>query len=276
MKITITGSAGFIGWATVREATRRGHQVLPFDKRFGDEITSVRDVHNRVRDGDAVIHLAGVLGTAELYDRRDTAVDVNIKGTMRVLEACLDHGKPFVGITQPNCWTNVYQATRIAAQQIALGFNRDFGVAVTFIRAFNGYGPRQLHGPGHPKKIIPTLATESWNGRPMPIWDDGEQLVDLVHVDDVAWRLVGAAEGGDGTGDGQIWDAGTGRPITVNEVARRVGDVTGNHAVEHLPMRPGETPGTIIRATNFGPWPPRTTDDDELERLAETVRWYKP
>ena len=139
------------------------------------------------------------------------------------------------------------------------------------VRAFNGYGPYQAYGPGHPQKILPTFARAAWEGRPLPIWGDGEQAMDLVHADDVGRMLVEAV----GHGGDAVFDAGTGVPVTVNELAAVVLEVTGSKAgVQHLPMRPGEIP---VRVTAEGAgwddlgWKPEL----DWDRVAETVRWYK-
>lgn len=282
VKIAVTGSAGFIGSAVCRLAEARNHEIIHIDRRTGRDIMDRKAVTEAVSGADAVIHLAGVLGTAELYQAADKAVDINIKGTLRVLDACADDarfGVPFVGITMPDVWANIYQATKIAAQRIALGYHRDRGVPVTLIRAFNAYGPGQAHGDGHPQKIIPTFASRAWSGQPIPIWGNGRQQVDLIHVDDIARILLAAAEGsadGDGLyGQGQIYDAGTGLGTEVLEVAYQVGKMVGYQMVEFLPMRQGETPDTRVIArvqspVGFGtPW---TADP----RFAEAVSSYMP
>jgi hypothetical protein len=90
---------------------------------------------------------------------------------------------------------------------------------------------------------VPTFARAAWEGRPLPVWGDGEQTMDLVHTDDVARMLIEAV----GHGDDVTFDAGTGQAVTVNELAAFVLEQTGSTAgVEHLPMRPGERPTRIV------------------------------
>jgi UDP-glucose 4-epimerase len=103
------------------------------------------------------------------------------------------------------------------------------------------------------------------------VWGDGEQTMDLVHSDDVGRMLVDAAR----HGDDATFDAGTGMAVTVNELARAVLDITGSTAgVEHLPMRPGETPTRIV-AQGDGwdrlEWKP----EHSWDRIAEVVDWYR-
>jgi UDP-glucose 4-epimerase len=260
--IVVTGGSGFIGTAVVKVIERRGMRAFPFDRSGGLDILDANRVDEWLSQADGVIHLAGVLGTAELFDRITTAVDVNIHGSRIILEAAARYQIPYVGITMPQVFPSIYTATKIAATRLASALHGARGLPVAHVRAFNAYGPGQAFGldantaaavgwpaavNGHPQKIVPAMAACSWSGRPMPIWGDGTQGVDLVHVDDVARMLVDALT----HGDDDTFDAGTGAPFTVNDVAAMIGQVTGNTEVMHLPMRHGEAP-TRICATGEG------------------------
>lgn len=263
----VTGGAGFIGSAVVARLTDLGYEPVVFDRSTGGDIT-----RDQFPDADHVIHLAGVLGTDELFDNEDLAWDVNLRGTINVLRWCRATGAGFTGITMPDVFPSIYTATKVAAGRAALYYHHNWGVPVSHVRAFNAFGPGQKHGPGHPRKIIPAFATESWAGEPMQIWGDGTQTCDLIHVRDLARILVTATH----FGRGETFDGGTGTAFTVNEVAEMVGCITGNHTVQYRPMRRGERP-TAIRATGEGwdlvehPWRPTFNHDD----LVETVRWYQ-
>lgn len=237
MRVAVTGGRGFIGRPLLRELRNRGHQVWTLDLPRHD-VRTLRSLGG----ADAVIHLAGVLGTHELFDTVDLAIDVNVKGTARVLDAARQAGAAYVGITMPAVFPSIYTATKMAATGLEHAYHHTYGLRVSRVRAFNAYGPGQKHGPGHPQKILPTFAVEAWANRPIPIWGDGEQTVDLIHTDDLARLLADAL----GHGDDATFDGGTGVAMSVNEVARRVLDVTGSTAgVRYLPMRRGETPTTI-------------------------------
>lgn len=248
MRITVTGGSGFIGAATVRAL--EGHEVTVFDHALGHDVRDPDDCDMAIEGADAVIHLAGVLGTAELFDQVQRAISVNVAGTANILDSCKRYGAAYVGITMPDCWPSLYQATKLAAVRIAESYHHNYGVPVTHIRAFNAYGPGQAHGPTHPQKIIPTFAWHAWRGLPMPIWGDGDQTVDLVHVDHIARCLAKAAEGGAFFGCGETWDACSGFELTVLDVARRVGAICGSTKVEFLPMRAGELEHTKLCGTD--------------------------
>ena len=273
-EVLITGGSGFIGQAVVAECVKRGIYARVFDRVTGGDVRDAMAVDDAAHGAQAVIHLAGVLGTAELFDDAERAIDVNVKGALNVLQACRRHGAGFVGISMPDCWANVYQATKGCAKRLATAWHQNFGVPVSHVRAFNAYGPGQKWGPGHPQKIVPTFATLAWQGKPLPVWGDGSQTVDMVHSGDIARMLVDAT----GYGDDQTFDAGTGQAKTVLGIARKIleiAGVDGIDAIEFLPMRAGETPTTLTCATGQGwdvlGWCP----DWSEERFREVVEGYR-
>jgi UDP-glucose 4-epimerase len=270
-QMVVTGGDGFIGRQVRAEARVRGWHCPSFDRQTGKDIRHFDDVLWALDGADAVIHLAGVLGTHELFDDPQLAVDVNVTGTLNVLEACRRTGAAFVGITMPQVFPSIYTATKVAATRLASAYRHSCGVPVSHVRAFNAFGVGQAHGAGHPQKIVPTFAVEAWAGRPIPIWGDGEQTVDLIDISQLARLLVEAVDHGDDV----TFDGGTGRAFTVNQVAQMVLDITGSKAgMVHLPMRRGETPTQIV-ATGEGwdrlDWQPRFDEDEFL--LA--VEWYR-
>lgn len=269
-RVVVTGGRGFIGAPVVDELAKRGYEP----EVFGLEQGGVEDssaVFDFVDGAEFVIHLAGVLGTHELFDSVGHAVQVNVQGTVNVLQACRHHGAGFVGITMPQVFPSIYTATKVCATRLASAFHRDFGLQVSHVRAFNAFGPGQAYGRGHPQKIVPTFAIKALRGEPIPIWGDGEQGVDLIHTSDLATMLVDAAA----FVDDQVFDGGTGQMFTVNQVSEMVKEITGSNVPnEYLPMRRGEEPTKIV-AEGEGwdalGWQPRFRNRD----LIDTVDWYR-
>jgi UDP-glucose 4-epimerase len=268
MRIAVTGGSGFLGQAAIRAAEAAGHEAWSFDRAHGNDVLGDLAA---LKGADTVVHLAGMLGTSELFDAPEAAVHANVIGTLRVLRWCQDHDAGYVGITMPPVFPSVYTATKIAADRLATAWHTAYDVPVSHVRAYNAYGPGQKWGPGHPQKILPTFARAAWEGRPLPVWGDGEQTMDLVHSDDVGRMLVDAAAHGDDV----TFDAGTGVAVTVNELAAVVLDVTGSTAgVEHLPMRKGETPTRIVAGGEGWDrldWKP----EHSWQRIAQVVDWYR-
>jgi UDP-glucose 4-epimerase len=269
MKVLLTGGGGFIGSAVKEQLAIRSHVCKSFD--LPNDIRSRADLRVVGRGCDAVIHLAGVLGTHELFDTPELAVDVNVKGTLNVLDWCKDTGARYVGITMPQVFPSIYTATKVAATRLASAYHHTHGVPVSHVRAFNAFGPGQKWGPGHPQKIVPTFAIAALRGEPMPVWGDGSQGVDLIYTPDLARMLVEALE----FGDDDVFDGGSGTMWTVNQVAHLVAEAAGTTAqIDYLPMRRGETPTHIV-AKGEGwdklKWSPKFWTAD----LVETVRWYK-
>jgi UDP-glucose 4-epimerase len=241
--VAVTGGAGFIGRYVCDELIARGYGVEVLGLESGFDVRRPFEL-----DAHACIHLAGVLGTHELFDDVHGAIDANIHGTVNVLDACVQADARYVGITMPQVFPSIYTATKVAATRIASAYHRNYGLPVSHVRAFNAFGPGQAHGPLHPQKIVPTFAVEAWAGRPIPIWGDGTQTVDLIHAEELAVILCDALDHGDDV----TFDGGTGLPLTVNEVAAMVLQITGSTAgINFLPMRRGEVP-TYIVATHEG------------------------
>lgn len=270
--IAVTGGRGFLGTATVGYAHSLGHKAWAFDRSDGDDILGDLD---RLEGATHVIHLAGMLGTSELFDTPEQAILANVTGTLRILQWCEANGAGYTGITMPDSsWANVYQATKLCAMRLATSWHQAYGVPVSHVRAFNAYGPGQKHGPGHPQKILPTFATAAWAEKPIPIWGSGLQSVDLIYSGDVAKMLVDATD----FGDDQVFDAGTGVAMTVRQVASLVNRIAGRplDSFDYLPMRKGESPETEIVAKGEGWLELGYRPEMNMDALTKTIQWYRP
>lgn len=275
MRILVTGGRGFIGTAVCQALLEAGHAVTPFDTADGRIEQNIRNrpaVMQAVYGKHAVIHLAGLLGTDELFDNPYDAVSVNVNGTLNVLDACVQYGAQYVGISMPDVFPSIYTATRTCARNLATAYHHAHRLPTAHVQAYNVFGPGQKHGLGHPRKIIPAFATEAWQDEPITVWGDGNQTVDMIDSQTVAQIFVDAL----GVIDNSIIDAGTGVQWTVNEVVNYVLKHTKSSSpVVHKPMRRGEIPTHSIKAIGRG-WhhlsePPRLY----LDRLNETIDSYR-
>lgn len=264
--VLVTGGNGFIGRYVVEELLERGYGVTVLDTRYrepaeGSELLlgDIRDatsVTEAVAHADGVIHLAGVLGTQETIKNPRPAAETNILGGLNVLEACAQYDAPLVNIAVGNYWmNNTYSITKNTVERFVDMFRRFRGSRMTVVRALNAYGPRQTaaapYGPSKVRKIMPSFICRALTGEPIEIYGDGEQVMDMIYVADVAKILVSALEATADNTAQTVYEAGTGRPTTVNdiagivvaEVAKQGGPLVD---VVHLPMRPGEDERSVV------------------------------
>ena len=297
MKVMVTGASGFIGGHVVDRLLAVGHEVIAFDRlhkgevlrdgvyRFLGDTRDATAVDEAVAVSDGVIHLAGVLGTSETIDNPTPAVETNIRGSLNVFQAVRAYRKRAAYITVGNYWfANTYSITKTTAEQLAWMFNNEHGTEIAVVRALNAYGPRQKIGPV--RNIMPNFIVPALKGEPITIYGDGEQVMDVIHVRDVADILVRALIEDHGQYrykpergiDNLVkFEAGTGRATTVNEIAQMVIDAVGMGMVEHVPMRGGEPERSVVLGDpkTLAPLNIEPYDLIPLEKgIAETVKWY--
>jgi UDP-glucose 4-epimerase len=197
---------------------------------------------------DGVVHLAGLLGTSELVDDPAAAVDTNIIGALNVFQGCrtaVTLGRPIscVHITVGNHFMdNPYAITKSTSERFARMFNVEHDTDIRVVRVLNAYGSHQTHQPV--RKIVPTFVRAALSGEPIRIYGDGEQVMDMIDVRDVAKILVDAllAPSIDG-----LLSAGTGRHLTVNEIARLIIEAAHSQSdIVHVPMRAGEPERSVV------------------------------
>lgn len=264
MKVLVVGY-GFIGHHTVDVLLSRGYEVTVLE-RYQDKVTRRRDdvsiVLGDIRDRElvadmcfqhqAVINLAGILGTQETIHNPFSSVQTNIVGALNVFDACAPNPEfpqatPVVQIVVGNHWMeNTYSITKTTAERFARMYNRERQSRISVVRALNAYGEFQKHYPV--RKIIPTFVVNALRGEPIEIYGDGEQVMDMVYVGDVAEALVRAMEQSVVSMD-EVIEVGTGRPTTVKQIAEMVNEACNNSAgLVHLPMRPGEPENSVVLA----------------------------
>lgn len=264
-RILVTGGSGFIGRYVVEELASRGYDpvVLDRDKQPHDVHVILGDIRDEVSvteavaHVDGVIHLAGVLGTQETIENPRPAAHTNVIGGLNVLEACSQYDVPLVNIAVGNYWmNNTYSITKNTVERFAEMFARFRGARVTTVRALNAYGPRQSaaapFGHSRVRKIMPSFVCRALTGQPIEIYGDGDQVMDMIYVGDVARVMVNALEETNLRGALKgPFEAGTGNKTTVNDIATVVANevtyLTGRDVeIVHLPMRPGEDEKSVV------------------------------
>lgn len=177
---------------------------------------------------------------------------------------------------------NTYSITKNAVERFVDMYVRFRDARFTVVRALNAYGPRQVaaapYGPSRVRKVMPSFCCRALDGQPIQIYGDGDQIMDMIFVTDVAKVLVKALIHTAESGPIKTpIEAGTGRRTTVNQIAnlvvKEVNTLVGSDiaSVEHLPMRPGEDENSVVLAD-------ATTlayvgmDPDELVTLEDGVQ----
>lgn len=258
MRVLITGASGFIGRHTVDRLQDQGHETIRFDRRGPtDFLGDVRDataISEAVAVSDGVLHIAGVLGTAETIDNPAPAVETNIMGSLNVFQACRQYKKRCVYICVGNYWmANSYSISKTTAENFAYMFNNEHGTEIAVVRALNAYGPRQHDKPV--RKIMPNFVLPALRGDAITVYGDGSQVMDCIFVEDVADVLVRALTEEHGqyrfsperNGDNPVkFEAGTGRRTTVNDIAEMVIACVGKGSINHVPMRGGEPDHSVV------------------------------
>lgn len=253
-KILVTGGTGFIGSYVVDNLIEKGYTPVIFDHKntghrkdvevFLGDTRDFTAVSEAVAVCDGVIHLAGVLGTQETINEPRPAVETNIFGGLNVFQSCRNYGKKCVYIAVGNhTENNSYSISKTTAERFALMFNREHGTKIAVVRGLNAYGPRQKDQPV--RKIMPNFVIPSINNEEITIYGDGEQGMDMIYVADLAEILVRALTEDHGVYD-RVFEAGTGFAPTVNYIAKKVMKIAGGGYVKHVPMRPGETPRSVV------------------------------
>jgi nucleoside-diphosphate-sugar epimerase len=291
-KILVTGF-GFIGRHVVHALSTRGFTVTVLERKpdlkaltsLGAELAvgDVRDgdlMHELVPQFDGVINLAGLLGTAELISDPLLAVQTNIVGALNVFHGCkrardFDHVPRCVHITVGNYFMdNSYSITKSTSERFAKMYNVEHNTDIRVVRVLNAYGEYQKHFPV--RKIIPTFVRLALRNEPIYIYGDGNQVMDMIYVGDVAKILIEALLVEKVSG---IISAGTGRRLTVNEIAQCViANAGSTSSVEHCPMRPGEPERSVVvgdPATLAGVGVNVESLVAFEDGIRKTIDWYK-
>ncbi len=268
MRFLITGGAGFLGVPLANRLARSGHQVRVIDDlsagdsaRLDERVLFTRgDVADRpklwtlLQDVDCVYHLAARVLVSEsvLYPREYN--EVNVGGTVSVMEAMRDAGvrrvvlassgaiygeqahQPVREDQSPNP-QSPYAVSKLAAEHYVRAIGALWGIETVILRVFNAYGPGQNLPPSHPP-VVPRFIHQTLRGGSLIIFGGGGQTRDFVYVDDVVNALAAASTAADV--DRRIINVGSGSEISINRLAELVAEVVGRSVdVLHSPAESG-------------------------------------
>jgi len=255
MKVLVTGGAGFIGRYVCGNLLKRGHEAVIYDIKepnfpciyhCGNMQDKVK-LFKCIEQADAVMHLAGLLGTSETIDEPAGPAQVNILGSLSLFEACRKFKKRACYIAVGNHFMlNTYAITKTCAEKFALMYNAEHGTKIAVVRGLNAYGPYQKHKPV--RKVIPNFVLPALRDEPITIYGSGGQIMDFIYVSDLAEILCRALLDEHDVYDSVI-EAGSGQHTTINFIAETVIRLSNSKSIiNRLPMRPGETKNSIVAA----------------------------
>lgn len=246
-KALVLGASGFIGGHLVDNLQKQGYQTATFDIDEGCDILDFTALDQKVEsvNPQVIFDCSGILGTAETFDHIHQTVDVNIKGTLNVLEVSRKHEIPMIYISLTNDWLNPYTITKKAATAFCMMYAREYGAKVAVLKALNVYGSRQLWKKV--RKYIPTFITSALNDEDIIINGNGSQIVDAIHVADVCAMMIKMYEME--TCWGKEIDGGTGSPLTINAVVDTILRLTNSKStVVYKSRRIGEPENSVSLA----------------------------
>ena len=267
----VTGGAGFIGSHIVEQLLKLDHRVVVIDNEYSDndnfhwrkdtinvnlDITDYKTLKNAFTGADYVFHLAAEARIGPAIENPVNAVNINTIGTCNVLQCAREVGAKKVlysstssgyGLneapnieTQPDDCLNPYSVSKIAGEKLCKMYTDLYGLKTIVFRYFNVFGERAPR-KGQYAPVTGIFLRQKAAGEPLTIVGDGEQRRDYIYVKDVAnANVMAAISNPDDDAYGQVYNIGSGKNYSVNEIASFISDDTIN-----IPPRVGEARNSL-------------------------------
>ncbi|RZT87862.1 dTDP-glucose 4,6-dehydratase [Pseudonocardia sediminis] len=312
MRVLVTGGAGFIGSHFVRSTigdaypSLAGADVVVLDAftyagtmtnletvsgsaRLSVERGDIRDparVAEVINGVDLVVHFAAESHVDRSISGAADFVSTNVGGTQVLLQAALDAGVArFVHVSTDEVYGSIaegswseehvlepnspYSASKAGSDLLARSYHRTHGMHVCITRCSNNYGPHQF-----PEKVIPLFVSNLLDGRRVPLYGDGLNVRDWLHVDDHCRGIALVAEGGRA---GEVYNIGGGTELTNVDLTYRLLAAVGagEEMIERVPDRLGHDRRYSVDWSKIRDelgYAPATSFDSGL---AATVDWYR-
>jgi dTDP-glucose 4,6-dehydratase len=310
MNVLVTGGCGFIGSNLVKylRRVRPDWTVVNLDKlTYAGNLENLKelegdpkhlfvrgDVANRelvehlmgVHRIDAVMHLAAESHVDRSILGPEAFIQANVLGTQQLLEASRVRGlQRFLMVstdevygslgptgyfteTSPLQPSSPYSASKTSSDLLALAWHHTFGLDVVVTRCSNNYGRYQF-----PEKLIPLMVVNALHDKPLPVYGDGANVRDWLHVEDHCSALLTALEKGRA---GQVYNIGGNSERKNIEIVKAILGLLGKpeSLIKYVKDRPGHDRRYAIDPTKIRTelgWTPAHTFEQGLQ---ETVRWY--
>jgi dTDP-glucose 4,6-dehydratase len=309
MKLLVTGGAGFIGSNFIRHvlAAAKDYEIVNYDKltyagnlanlasvaenksyRFvkGD-ILDAAAVEAAMAGCDAVVHFAAESHVDRSIYEPAPVIETNITGTFILLQVVLKLGiKRFVHISTDEVYGDLsagsfanensplqpsspYSASKASSDLLVQSYVRTYGIPALITRSSNNYGPYQF-----PEKFLPLMIANALDNKPLPIYGDGKQQRDWLHVEDNCRGILAVLERGRA---GETYNIG-GPDVEENlTMARRLLQIMGKPEtlLSYVKDRPGHDRRYALNCEKIQRelgWQPAISLEDGLR---QTIDWYK-
>ena len=302
----VTGGAGFIGSHLVDRLLAQGRAVRVLDNfavgrrsnlkqhdgnpRLAVILGDVADpaAASAAAEGiERIFHLAARADIVPSIKEPEAYFRANVDGTFCMLEAARRHGaKRFVYVASSSCYgipsqyptpetapadpRYPYALTKYLGEQLVMHWTHVYGLPAVSLRFFNVYGPR-ARTSGTYGAVFGVFLAQLLAGEPLTVVGDGEQRRDFTFVFDVVEALIAVAESDK---IGQIYNVGSGQPVSVNELVR----LLGSPPTVHIPKRPGEPDCTwadIAEIRRQVDWEPKVGFADGVRVMRENIEYWR-
>jgi len=267
----VTGGAGFIGSHIVEKLLKLEHMVVVVDNEYSDndnfhwrkdtlnvniDITDYKGLKKAFTGADYIFHCAAEARIGPAIENPLNALNINTMGTCNVLQCAREVGAKKVlysstssgyGLneapnieTQPDDCLNPYSVSKIAGEKLCKMYTDLYGLNTIIFRYFNVFGERAPR-KGQYAPVTGIFLRQKAAGEPLTIVGDGEQRRDYIYVKDVAnANIMAAISNPDDYAYGQVYNVGSGKNYSVNEIASFISDDTIN-----IPPRIGEARNSL-------------------------------
>jgi len=306
VRLVVTGGAGFIGSNFVRYmlATHDDVSIVNLDKlTYAGNLENLRDVEDdpryrfvqgdicdaivveeTLRGADAVVNFAAETHVDRSISGPQDFIRTDVLGTHTLLEAVRRLDIPrYLQISTDEVYGSIehgaftedsdldpsspYSASKAGADLLVLAYHRTFGTPVLITRSSNNYGPYQ-----YPEKIVPLFITNAVDDQPLPVYGDGRNVRDWLHVDDNCAGIDLVLREG---APGHVYNVGGGNDIQNLDITRRILGLLGKDEglIRFVADRPGHDRRYAVDCAKLHGlgWAPRISFEAGLER---TVEWY--
>lgn len=302
----VTGGGGLIGSHLVDILLEKGHEVrvlepskknasVNLSKHFESPNFMLRYVDIRIvnqdnyffQEADYVFHLAGMMDLVPSMEHPADYMDVNVNGTVKVLEASRKAGiKKLVYAASSSCYGDTpqcpipetdpivckhpYALSKFMGEQATFHWHQVYGLPANSIRIFNAYSPRFRGSGGTYGAVFGVFLKQKLSGAPFTVVGDGTQGRDFVHARDVAMAFYLASQTDH---VGEAYNIGAGKLESVN----RIIELLGGGETVHLPKRPGEPDviyADISKAIAHLGWEPKISFAEGVAEMEKDIQSF--